>query len=370
MSLAASTAEPRTVVSGAERRALVVLVDDDPLQVDLLQEVVEGAAPCEVVQFTAPELAIDWCRDHVPDLVISDYDMAGLNGAELIATLRHFERLAAIPMVVITALNQATVRHAAFQAGASDFLTKPLDAVEVTLRVRNMLALRDAQRQVEQRADWLEHEVSRATVELAERERQVILRLSRAAEYRDTDTGSHVLRIGEYAAIVATELGLPRAAVSQLLLAAPMHDVGKIGITDAILHKPGRFTDDERRTMQQHTLIGHRILSGTGLPLLDLAAEIALSHHEKWDGTGYPNGLAGEKIPLAARIVAVVDVYDALTTARPYKPAWATADAILTLTSDAGTHFDPQVVKAFLAVSDQIARARARLLDEDEPRDL
>jgi putative two-component system response regulator len=346
--------------------ALIAVVDDDPVVRAVLVRMLQRLGPVHCVDFDGPDRLLAWLDDHLPDIVITDHHMGEMSGTELVGLLRAIPRFADLPILMVTSHDDRAIRHAALQAGASDFLTKPIDAEEVILRTRNMLTVAASRRMLSERADSLQQEVSRATALLAVREREIIMRLSRAAEQRDEETGLHVHRIAEYSRIIARQVGLPADAQQQLWLAAPMHDVGKIGIPDAILHKAGKFTPAERRSMEDHVRIGHALLAGSGIPLLDLAAQIALRHHERWDGTGYPDRLSGPAIPLEARIVSVADVFDALTTARPYKSAWSIESAVEFIRLGAETQFDPQVVAAFVAALPGITAAARRLAEVRE----
>jgi len=251
-------------------------------------------------------------------------------------------------VIMITAASDREVRHRALQMGANDFLTKPVDNIEFQARVGNLLALRSAQRELNARAETLEEAVAQATRTIAAGELEAIHRLSRMAEYRDPETGSHLLRMACYARLLAASLGLDLREQELIYAAAPMHDIGKIGIPDHILLKPGPLDGAEMAIMRTHAQIGATILHGSASPLLRAAELIALHHHEKYDGSGYPSGLAGQNIALYGRIVAVSDVFDALTSARPYKPAWDCERAFSYLQEGAGSHFDPACVGAFL----------------------
>ena len=327
--------------------ALIVLVDDDPLGLEMLRDLVSSIPGTAVLSFPSAEEALDWCRSHQPDLIITDHVMPGLTGLELIRSLREDPRTAGVPLMMITAAEDRRLRWEALESGASDVLGKPLDATEILARTRNMLAIRRGQRLMAERSELLETEVRRATAEIAAREQETILRLSRAAEYRDWETGAHIVRVAWYARIIARELGLPEAEQEILFRAAPMHDVGKIGVPDYILLKPGALDEAEYEIMKQHTVIGYRILGGSSSELLRVAADVALTHHERWDGTGYPERRRGDQIPIGGRIVAVADSYDALTSRRPYKGSWPAELAWEFLATNAGVRFDPDCVAAF-----------------------
>jgi response regulator RpfG family c-di-GMP phosphodiesterase len=273
--------------------------------------------------------------------------MPEMDGLEFLQQFRSLPDKQDVPVVMVTADIQTEVRHKALQLGANDFLTKPVNKTELRARVTNLLALSVAQKQLASRAEWLSEEVAKATREIVAREREAIFRLSRAAEYRDPETGAHLLRLSKYARLLGTNLGLGQDELDLLSDAAPMHDIGKVGIPDHILLKPGRLDVAEMEIMRTHAQIGADILQGSASPLLQVAAAIALTHHEKFDGSGYPNGLKGEQIPLYGRIIAVADVFDALTSARPYKPAWDLDRAVTLILEGSGSHFDPVCVDAF-----------------------
>jgi len=350
--------------SSEAHEAVLVVVDDDPLVHELVRHIVAELRALRVEAFDDAAVALAWLRAHDPDVVITDYQMPGLSGTELIAAVRGEPHLADVPIMMITASEDRAVRVAALTTGANDVLSKPIEPAEVRARTTNMLAIRRGQRLMAQRSSWLEEEVRRATAAIAARERETILRLSRAAEYRDWETGSHIIRVSLYARLIARGLGLPDAEQEVLFQAAPMHDVGKIGIPDAILLKVGELDAAEFETIKEHTVIGHRILSGSSAPLLQVAADIALTHHERVDGTGYPQRLRGEAIPLQGRVVAVADTFDALTSRRPYKAAWPAPLAWEFLRQHAGTRFDPACVAAFECCYTEAEQVRATLPDE------
>ncbi len=339
----------------------IVIIDDVEANLLLLRHFIgQLGEPHEVQSYTDPQQALAHCQGAAPDLVIVDYMMPALNGIDLIQRFRATPGRADIPVLMVTANDELEVRYRALEAGANDFLTKPLDKIEFRARMRNMLTLRASQKRLEDRAGWLAEEVLKATDEIVRRERETILRLSKAAEFRDPETGDHIQRMAHYSWMIAVRLGLPLEHQQLILEAAPMHDVGKVGIPDHILLKPGKLDDAEFAIMKQHPVIGHQILADSASPLLQMAATIALSHHEKFDGSGYPLGLKGEAIPLVGRIVAVADVFDALSSARPYKPAWVMERAVDFMRAQRGTHFDPRCVDVFLEHLDEVRAVRQR----------
>ncbi|APR03897.1 HD domain-containing phosphohydrolase [Thauera chlorobenzoica] len=341
----------------------VVIVDDTPLNLTLMTKLIgrlPGAIP---VPFDSALEGLAWCDTSDPDLVIVDYRMPGMDGLEFIRQLRARRDRDDLPILMVTASDDRRVRYEALEYGANDFLTKPFDTHEFEPRVRNMLKLRDAHLATRQRAASLAAEVRRATAAILERERETITRLARAAEFRDPETGAHIQRMSHYSALIARALGYPEEFAEAILMAAPMHDVGKLGIPDDILLKAGKLSADEFAVMQRHPRIGYDILKDSSSSILRLGATIALSHHEKLDGSGYPQGLAGEAIPLAGRIVAVADVFDALTSVRPYKPAWRFSRAVALLRTGRGSHFDPRCVDAFLHRWSDVLAIHARFRD-------
>lgn len=342
----------------------VVIVDDSPVNLKLMESLVKRAGDYQALTFQVSAEGLAWCQANTPDLLIVDYMMPPPDGMEFIQRFRACPANADIPVLMITADHERETRYAALDKGANDFLTKPIDNAEFRARLRNMLALRKSQKNLADRAAWLAEKVAEATEEILDREREMIMRLSRAAEFRDPETGAHIQRMSNYSRLIAHQLGLPEADQELILRAAPMHDVGKIAIPDHILLKPGRLDDAEMAIMKTHAEKGYEILRGSKSGLLDTAALIARTHHEKWDGGGYPAGLRGEDIPLFGRIVAVADVFDALTTERPYKKAWEIERATQFLRDNAGGHFDPACVAAFLERLEDVLRIRDRFQDE------
>lgn len=342
----------------------IAIVEDTPINLILMQSLVRRLdGTLESTVFSDPVIGLEWTLENRPDLIIVDYMMPGLDGLEFIRRCRACEALRDRPILMVTAASDREVRYAALEAGATDFLTKPIDRNEFNPRVRNMLALRASMAATSSRADELARNVEEALREVHLRERETVLHLARAAEFRDPETGSHISRMSHYAALIARRLGMSEHDINILLLAAPMHDVGKLGTPDHILLKPGKLDDDELRIMRQHAEIGYEILKNSSSQVLQMAADIALHHHERFDGKGYPRGSKGDEIPLIGRIVAVADVFDALTSARPYKAAWPLEKARDYLIEERGRHFDPECVDRFLEGWDDILEIRRLYAD-------
>jgi len=347
----------------------IVIVDDQLTSRRILAELVQRLEDDLSVQsFADPVEAIEWLEENPSDLILTDYKMPRLNGVEFTQQFRALPQCSDIPLVVITVVDDRTVRYKALEAGATDFLNKPFDHYECRARCRNLLTLRRQQRIIKDRAKWLERQVALATRELRTREEETLLRLAKAGEFRDADTGNHILRMAKYSQLIANALQLLPQLCEVIVLAAPMHDIGKIGVPDSVLLKRGELTALEREVMQNHTRMGYEILQGSPSKYLQMGAIIALRHHERFDGSGYPDGLLGEEIPLAARIVAVADVYDALTTVRPYKLAWTSDEAMAYLRERAGSHFDPNCIDAFLGHQDAIQAIRRAFADKADFR--
>lgn len=342
----------------------VVVIDDAQVNLTLMAALLGKLPEVKARCFLEPGEALEHCLREDPDLVIVDYMMPDMDGIEFIRRFRAEPARSQTPLLMITADHEREVRYRALESGANDFLTKPVDRVEMTSRVRNMLSLRRGQVALQNHAQTLADEVRRATAEIFERERETLNKLARAAEFRDPETGAHILRMAHFSALIARTMELPAEFQESLLIAAPMHDVGKLGTPDHILLKPGKLTPEEFDIMKRHASIGYEILKDSASPYMQLAATIALSHHEKFYGSGYPNGLAGEDIPLVGRIVAVADVFDALTSERPYKPAWEVDRARAFLHDGRGAHFDPVCVDAMLDQWDEVLAIRERFRDE------
>jgi response regulator RpfG family c-di-GMP phosphodiesterase len=344
----------------------ILIVDDNRTNLILQAALAEAASTLPVVCMDDPIEALYWCESNTPDLVLVDYRMPHVSGTEFIALFRAIPGQAEIPIIMITTENQHSVREQALSLGATEFLARPVDSVEFRLRVRNLLALRQAQVLLADRAKLLQHEVRLATEAVLGRERELIMRLARAAEFRDPETGAHIVRMARYAALIARQLALSVQFQTMLLEAAPMHDVGKLATPDHILLKPGRLDPEEMAIMRRHAEHGADILAGSSSPLIQMAEQIARAHHEKFDGSGYPSGLRGEAIPLAARIVAVADVFDALTSQRPYKQPWSVDDARTFMLEQRGKHFCPRCVDAFFFCWDEVLTIRDDLPDQHD----
>lgn len=330
--------------------ARILIVDDQKENVLLLVRILEQAGYKDVQHTTEPNQFLNLYEQFGPDLILLDLHMPHVDGIGLMKELATRIRPGDfLPILVLTADTTQTARDKALSLGAKDFLTKPFDPTEVLLRIENLIDTRFLHLQLQAQKGSLEEQVRLRTWDLQRAKLETLERLALAAEYRDDDTGEHTRRVGRMATAVAQTLGVSSKDVELINKAAPLHDVGKIGIPDSILLKPGRLTPEEFERITTHTSIGARILSGGGSRVLQLAEEIALSHHERWDGSGYPGGLADDGIPLSGRIVTVVDVFDALTHARPYKVAWHVEDALAEIESQSGRQFDPTVVSAFLS---------------------
>lgn len=338
----------------------ILLADDDRVNLRVLEAFLkplghelmlarDGMEAWELVQQTSP------------DLILLDVMMPRLDGFEVAKRIKENECTKSIPVVMVTALTDVEKRVIAYDAGADDFLTKPVDRIELLARVRSLLKVKEYHDHLRNHREHLEQEVQERTRELRLATDKIIrasldtiFRLATASEYRDDDTGAHIRRMSSYSAMIARSMDLSNAEVENIRHAAPMHDVGKIGIPDAILLKPGELTGDEWKIMKDHTIIGRNILKDSESEIIQLAEIIALNHHERWDGSGYPNGLKGNEIPMVGRIVAVADVFDALMSDRPYKKAFAFDHSLQILQDEKGSHFDPEVMDAFFSVQEEI----------------
>jgi putative two-component system response regulator len=348
--------------SGNLNACKILVVDDNPANVLLVIRLLEHGGFQNIRSTYDAEEVLPIYQEWKPDLIVLDLHMPKMTGYQVMAQLNAVKPPDEfVPILVFTADVTSDAKRMALEAGAADFLTKPGDATEIMLRVRNFLRMRLLTLALTDQNRLLEDRVRERTRELEGARLEVIERLALAAEYRDDDTGEHAKRVGEMSARIAEYLGLSPDEVEAIRLAARLHDLGKIGISDSILLKPGRLTEQEFEQMKEHTRIGARVLNGSSVRVLQLAETIALTHHERWDGAGYPNGIQGEQIPLCGRIVAVADVYDALCSVRLYKPALTHAEAVAEIERHSGSHFDPRVVQAFLACYGQPGTSESEL---------
>jgi putative two-component system response regulator len=329
------------------KQARILIVDDEPANVELLKRVLERAGFTRLDSTNDPREAAPMFQSLQPDLVLLDLHMPHINGLQVIDEINQLGQATYLPILMLTGDMTPEARREALSRGAKDFVNKPFHADEVLLRIRTLLETRFLYLQIQSQNQVLEARVQERTQELEAAQIEIIERLARAAEFRDDNTGQHTERVGQMAALLAKEIGMTDAEVLLIRRAAPLHDVGKIGIPDSVLLKLGKLTDEEFALVKTHTTIGARILSGSRFGLLKLAEEIAISHHERWDGSGY-EGLVGEAIPLSGRIVAIADVFDALTQKRPYKAAWSVSDAVAEIKRQRDRQFDPVIVDAFL----------------------
>jgi putative two-component system response regulator len=331
------------------KNARILIIDDERPNVDLLRRLLEHAGFHRLEATIDPREAAALYIRFRPDLILLDLHMPHLDGLSVMDKLNDIVEASYLPILMLTGDISPEARREALARGAKDFVNKPFDNDEVLLRIRTLLETRFLYLQIQSHNQMLEAKVRERTRELEAAQIEIIERLALAAEFRDDNTGQHTERVGQMAALLAKEMGLPDSQVALIRRAAPLHDVGKLGVPDTILLKLGRLTDEEFAVVKTHTAIGARILSGSRFPILRLAEEIAFNHHERWDGDGYA-GIARDAIPLAGRIVAVADVFDALTQKRPYKPAWTVDDAVAEIDRQRGRQFDPMLVDAFLKV--------------------
>ncbi|MDD2544826.1 MAG: response regulator [Burkholderiaceae bacterium] len=330
------------MIARQDKRPTLLLVDDEPTNLQVLRQILQ--ADYRLLFATDGARALQVARDQQPDLILQDIMMPAMDGYAVCRALKADACTAAIPLIFVTALSEASDEALGFEVGAVDYITKPVSASVVRARVRTHLSLVNAE-------------------ELRQTRLQIVRCLGRASEYRDNETGMHVIRMSYFAQHLALAAGQDPAWAEALLNAAPMHDVGKIGIPDAVLLKPGPLDPEEWATMQRHAEIGAEIIGEHPAGVLRMARTIALTHHEKWDGSGYPRGLAGEDIPLEGRIVAVADVFDALTAVRPYKKAWTVEAALDHIQAQAGRHFDPELTPLFVALEPQLRSIQAQWVD-------
>ena len=320
-------------------------VDDSIINLTLVEEYAHELN-LDVDSYTDPEKALECCRTTEYDIVFLDYVMPRMNGQEFLEAFRII--YPTTPVIMITAADDSSVRYSALSSGATDFLIKPLDPAEFLVRTNNLLKIKEYQNLVENRAALLESEVKKATKDIQEREYEALILLGRASEMRDTETGNHINRVAYYSQVLAQGIGLDEHAVDLIFYGSPLHDIGKLGIPDAILLKPDRLTESELAVMRTHTTLGFEILKNAQSKYMEVGRNIALTHHERFDGQGYPTGLAGTQIPLEGRITAIADVFDALSSKRPYKQPWPFEKVREYLVEQSGRQFDPDLIKVFL----------------------
>lgn len=355
-----------------EEKKKILVVDDEKRNLRLMEAMLIPLGH-EVSLASDGEAALGMVKNISPDLILLDIMMPKMDGFEVAKRLKADDETRTIPIVMVTSLRETEDRVKALEAGADDFLSKPVDKTELRARVNSLLKVKAYNDHMRNYQKELEAEVAKRTEELRHAFEKIkvasldtIYRLSRAAEYKDEDTGAHILRMSNYSAIVARTMGLTEQTVESILYAAPMHDIGKIGIPDKILLKPAKLDPDEWVIMRQHTIFGGKILEGSDTGFIRLGEMAALTHHEKWDGKGYPKGLKGKEIPLVGRIVAIADVFDALTSKRPYKEPFSLEKSYEIIKEDRGTHFDPDVVDAFFEVEDIILEIKEKYKDKGE----
>jgi putative two-component system response regulator len=340
--------------------AKILIVDDNKTVLSMLEHMLNSDGYTSVLCTTDSREVMKLYESFQPDLILLDINMPYLDGYQIMELLKKAETVKDdyVPIIVLTAQQDKETRLRSFSLGAKDYLTKPFDQIEALTRIRNVIEVRLLHSYVRYQKEVLEDEVKVRTKELQDSRLEVIHRLGLAAEFKDNETGFHIIRISKMCELIGKAIGLPDKRVELLLHASPMHDIGKIGIPDSILLKPGKLDKDEWEIMKTHTIIGAKMLEGHSSPLLQMGKEVALTHHEKWDGSGYPNGLSGEQIPITGRITALADVFDALTSDRPYKKAWSVEDALSEINSCNGSHFDPKLVDIFNTILKDIISVR------------
>lgn len=369
------------------RDVRILIVDDKPSNITRVQDHLKEEGFNHVFLASDANDAVSILRSRRPEVVLLSHELSDHSGLELLQRFHNEIDLAPTPVILLTESNDSKEKLAAYQMGASDFLSKPVDPIELMLSLENVLAVQAYRSQLAEYSQRLEEQVQLRTQEVVRSRQEAIQCLARAGEYRDDDTGHHVIRVGRYSALIADELGFSKSAIDMIEQAAQLHDVGKIGIPDSILHKPGKLDPHEFALIQEHCDIGRRIINplsheesspfrkpkpngqpsngSTRSPVLKLAAVIAATHHEKWDGSGYPKGLSGNAIPVEGRIVAVADVFDALSSARPYKKAFPLDKCLSIVRDGRGSHFDPRVLDAFLNRLDEVIQIHNHYQDEE-----
>lgn len=339
-------------------KAKILIVEDDKISIRMLEDILCKAGYGNLRSLSDPRDAKAAYQEFLPDIILLDLNMPHLDGFAVMEQLKTLEPQNYLPVLMITQEESFDVRLKALESGAKDFLNKPYERLEVLLRIHNMLEVRMLQNEVRDQNKILEAKVLRRTRELYDTRLDVVQRLARAAEFRDQETGMHIIRMSKYCEALAKEIGMSGLQCELMLTASPLHDIGKIAIPDSILLKPGKLDPQEWEIMKTHTTIGSELLSGSHSAFMKMAAHIALTHHEKWDGTGYPQGLKEIQIPLVGRICGLCDVFDALTSSRPYKEAWSFEQALEEIKKQKAKHFDPALLGSFLNILPGIKRIK------------
>lgn len=350
------------------QNATILIVDDQMTNIMFLESILKNGGYTQVHSTQDPTQVIPLFKELDPDLICLDIRMPELNGFQVMGQLQIIHKHGFLPILVLTSEEDRETRLRALESGAKDFLPKPFDRVEVLMRIRNLLEASLLNKTVSQQNDILEETVRIRTQELKDTQLEVVHRLARAAEHRDNETGAHIIRMAHFAVALGRAAGMSEDECDVLFHATPMHDVGKLGIPDRILLKPGKLDHEEFETMKQHTVIGAKLLSGSQSPILQMGEVIALTHHEKWDGSGYPNRIAGEDIPIVGRICAIADVFDALSSKRCYKDPWPLEKTLKEIHSLIGKQFDPHLVDLFYELMPVITDIQRTHTDMEIPK--
>jgi len=345
------------------KKARILIIDDQKLHTLFLEKILKEAGYQQIKCLVDPMKAIATAKEFQPDLIVLDLIMPQLDGFQVMQQMQQFRESHYLPILVLSSDKSSDTRLRALQSGATDLLNKPYENVEILFRIKNMVEMRILHMQVEDQNRSLELKVQDRTKELRESQLDIIRRLAQAAEFRDNETGIHIIRMSQYCAKFAAALGMDPQQCDLILTASPLHDIGKIGIPDSILLKPDKLTPEEFETMKTHTVIGAKLLAGSNSPIMKMAQQIALTHHEKWDGTGYPHQLKGKQIPLVGQLCSICDVFDALTSARPYKKAWSTDEAVSEIIKQKDRQFNPQLVDRFVSILPEIEVIKAKNAD-------
>ncbi|WP_020589210.1 response regulator [Desulfobacter curvatus] len=342
----------------------ILIVEDNPENIDVLVGILQKSYRLKIATSGEKALRIV-AQGESPDLILLDIQMPGIDGYEVCRRLKEDPATRQIPVIFVTALSSVNEEEKGFALGCVDYIIKPVSPPVVRQRIKTHMTLYDQNRILEEKVAQRTQQLKNAFLRIKESSLETIHILSKAAEYRDEDTGSHIYRMSNYSAAIAVKMGLSEKIVESILYAAPMHDVGKIGIPDSILLKPGELTADEFNIMKQHTLIGAKILENSKTEFIRLGETIALTHHEWWNGNGYPRGLKEKEIPLEGRIIAVADVFDALTTKRPYKDPFPLEVSFRIIEENRGRQFDPDIVDAFFSIKSEILKIRKKYRDDE-----